>query len=722
MRSYYVQNPSESDINTRRRLTEELFAQIPALNGIRIVDKNGRNVHYSSFDDTDVLKQNGISKIYKNYNDISKDAGEIPFETLAKLTDETKSVLLCDQEHGRFILTVPFCWVDGIYSGTSLFYLNVHEVEKALVARDVISFNQGMTLFSDENMNGGVILNIPYGSRADFKLPTLKYWKSTSSQPEKLLELPDGRFYVALSSHKAGRIKVSAVYTSDVFEISKEIRILIYICIFISILLIVFLIFSFIRDPMVTLQKRIKKIQLGIINNYLDGKEKKEWSEIGKQLRLRRKDLSEEIIRSLHVHSKKRRAELAEYLDKNWEDIFAIFETKTGDNSGAAVSSSGAEISGASIAEIRRMLEEVLKNRSVAAPVVAAATAATVAAVKKQKPVKVEEPEEIEDAEELDEVEELVEDAEDAEEVDEVEELAEDAEELDEVEELAEDAEEVDEVEELAEDAEELDEVDELAEEVEDAEEVVEDAEEVDELEDAEEVVDEVEELDEEVDELEDAEEELEVLDEYVDHVQADRDFLAALAPPPQEFVPSNETYFVSEKFAHVENLYAEKLCLGDEHPVYKVKPVDVNVFPMPQYKDLRDQKDEDDDDVIEETINEPVEEPVAEAVEEPAEEDLEEDIIKDNVKDPEEEFIEEPVEELYEDVQSLLKEPEFTMTRFADNLDSEVPELEGAADLSSAPENTIIEKDGVYSIAENLEFTNIIQDPEFKELVDSIL
>ena len=698
VRSYYVQNPSESDINTRRRLTEELFAQIPALNGIRIVDKNGRNVHYSSFDDTDVLKQNGISKIYKNYNDISKDAGEIPFETLAKLTDETKSVLLCDQEHGRFILTVPFCWVDGIYSGTSLFYLNVHEVEKALVARDVISFNQGMTLFSDENMNGGVILNIPYGSRADFKLPILKYWKSTSSQPEKLLELPDGRFYVALSSHKAGRIKVSAVYTSDVFEISKEIRILIYICIFISILLIVFLIFSFIRDPVVTLQKRIKKIQLGIINNYLDGKEKKEWSEIGKQLRLRRKDLSEEIIRSLHVHSKKRRAELAEYLDKNWEDIFAIFETKTGDNSAATASSAGAEISGASIAEIRRMLEEVLQNRSVAAPVVAAATAATVAAVKKQKPVKVEEPEEIEEieeAEELDEVEEL---AEDAEELDEVEELAEEVDDAEEVEELTEDAEELDEAEELAEDAEELDEVEELAEEVDDAEEVEELTEEVDDAEEVEELTEDVDELEdaEEVEELEDAGEELEVLDEYVDHVQADRDFLAALAPPPKEFVPSNETYFVSEKFAHVENLYAEKLCLGDEHPVYKVSPVPVDVFPMPQYEDLREQKAETSED--------------------------KEDKIEDNVKEPEEEFIDEPVEELYEDVQSLLKEPEFTMTRFADNLDSEVPELEGAADSSSAPENTIIEKDGVYSIAENLEFTNIVQDPEFKELVDSIL
>ena len=69
VRSYYVQNPSESDVNTRRRLTETLFSQIPALNGIRIVDKNGRNVHYSSFDDSDLLKQNGISKMH-NVSDI----------------------------------------------------------------------------------------------------------------------------------------------------------------------------------------------------------------------------------------------------------------------------------------------------------------------------------------------------------------------------------------------------------------------------------------------------------------------------------------------------------------------------------------------------------------------------------------------------------------------------------------------------------------------------
>ena len=55
VRSFYVQNASESDVTLRRKLTEQLFADIPALNGIRIVDKNGKNVHYSSFRTQDIV-------------------------------------------------------------------------------------------------------------------------------------------------------------------------------------------------------------------------------------------------------------------------------------------------------------------------------------------------------------------------------------------------------------------------------------------------------------------------------------------------------------------------------------------------------------------------------------------------------------------------------------------------------------------------------------------
>ena len=670
VRSFYVQNASESDVMKRRRLTEQLFAEIPALSGIRIVDKNGRNLHYSSFDDTDLLKQSGITKIYKNYNDITKDADEIPFEQLSKLVSETKSVLLFDQSRNRIVLSVPFCWVDGIYSGVSLFYLSINEIEKELNASDIIPIGQNAFIISDSDFSGGLVLNIPYGEKKSFEEPVKQYWKKhvSAQQPEKLLEMPDGRFYLALSSNRNGKIQVSAVYPSNLFELSKEIRILIYICIFISILLIVFLIFSFFRDPVVTLQKRIKKIQLGLIENYIDGKEKREWSDIARQLRGRKNDLSTEIIRSLHVHSKKRRDELSEYLDKNWDEIFSIFETKAGTSSAAsgAVGAAGtAELTGTSIAEIRRMLEEVLQSRSFAVPAATASTPVSVAPV--------------EDVDELDEVEELAEDAEELEEpeeIEEVEELAEDVEDLDEVEELTEDVDEAEEVEELAEDVEDLDEVEELAEDAEEIDEVEELTEEVEESDDVEEITGEAEEVEEDADELE-------VFEEYVEPAPFNA-FMANLAQTKKEYKPSNDTYFASDKFATVENLYAEELKLGNFDDVInktKTSPLEIKFFPIPAYS-----KDE----IIEET------------------ETLEISEKSENTDKSE------SVEELTEEVPSYLDEPDFSMIGFGDNYAQDIPELEAA--------NAIVEEDGVYSIAENLEYTNVVQDPEFKELVDSIL
>ena len=731
VRSYYVQNPSESEVIQRRRLTESLFSQIPALKGIRIIDKNGRNVHYSSFDDTDLLKQSGISKFYKNYTDIIKDSDEIPFEKLQKITSETKSVILYDENRSRLIISVPFCWVDGIYSGTALFYLNLHEVEKELTRREVLSIGQEITLFADEDYNGGFVLNIPRTNKNDFKQPLLSYWKTRSEimsrgqdagqEPEKLLAIPDGRFYVGLSSNRIGKIRVASVFTSDIFELSAQIRVLIYICIFISILLIVFLVFSFIRDPMVTLKKRIKKIQLEIIENYIDGKEKREWGDVARHLRQRRNDLSDEIIKSLHVHSKKRRKEISEYLEKNWDEIFAIFETKAGSGSeasapaAAANVSGAAELTGASIAEIRRMLEEVLANRNLVVPVAAGTVAgagaagAAVAAAKASG--------QADDVDELDEVEELTEDLD---EIDEVEELAEDADEIDEVEELAEEADEADEVEELAEEADEVEELEEEADETETVEEAAEETDEVENLEEPveeaeEEVLDEVEELEED-DEIEtlDEEEELDVLEEYIeppasnihDDVEA---YIKSLVAPEKKYAPSNETYFASEQFASVENLFAEELKLGNVKPYHLdyAKPIVITIYTIPEYSQP----------AAEVPVKNLTEKDAAGFVEAVIEEEKEEDLAEGIIEDISEEDLSEesPVEELTEEVPDYLPEPDFSMTAFGENLSDEVPELQ--------EEQVIVEQDdGVFSIAENLEYTDVVQDADFKNLVDSIL
>lgn len=684
VRSYYVQNPSENLVNERRQLTETLFSKIPALDGVRILDKNGRNVHYSSFDDTDVLKQTGITKVYKNYPDVQKDADEIEFDTLEKVFAQDKSQLLFDESRNRLIISVPYYWMDDVYSGQCLFYFNMISIQKALTRRDVLAIGENLTLFSDDNFKGGFVLNLPAGEKKTFREPVLKYWKEitktnkNAQTPEKLLEMEDGSFWLVLSSANDSGIRVSGLYTSDTFELSKEIILLIYVSIFITILLLVFLIFSFKRDPLLVLKKRIKKIQYGIIKECIDSEDKLEWVQVAKKLKSRRNDFTLEILKSLKVNSKKKKKELEDFLDQNWTEIFSIFDDKAAAQT-TKESSTSTELTGASLEEIRRVLEEVLQNTKV--------NVASVESI--ALPVKTKESDLVDDVEDVEEIEDAEEVLDDVEEIEDAEEVVDDVEEIEDAEEVVEDAEEIEDAEEVLDDVEEIEDAEEVvddAEEIEDAEEVVEDAEEV--LEDAEEVVDDAEEI-----------EELEGAEDF-DDVKSDID---ALANPPESHVmdaislllnqptyvyhPNDENYFCSEKFATVDNVFAEEMVIGAEISKVSAIPNTGEIIKVYSLPELTEQPKEE-----------------LPKVEQPEVEQASQELDE--------------VEELTEEVPESNIHPYYSMTTFGDNLAVDTPELEAV----TPAENAILEENGVFYIADNLDYKSVKQDKDFKALVDSVL
>ena len=661
VRSYYVQNPSENLVNERRQLTETLFSKIPALDGIRILDKNGRNVHYSSFDDTDVLKQTGITKVYKNYPDVQKDADEIEFDTLEKVFAQDKSQLLFDESRNRLIISMPYYWMDDVYSGQCLFYFNMISIQKALTRRDVLAIGENLTLFSDDNFKGGFVLNLPAGEKKTFREPVLKYWKKITKNnknaqtPEKLLEMEDGSFWLVLSSANDSGIRVSGLYTSDTFELSKEIILLIYVSIFITILLLVFLIFSFKRDPLLVLKKRIKKIQYGIIKECIDSEDKLEWGQVAKKLKSRRNDFTLEILKSLKVNSKKKKKELEDFLNQNWTEIFSIFDDKAAAQT-TKESSTSAELTEASLEEIRRVLEEVLQNTKV--------NVASVESI--ALPVKTKESDVVDDVEDIEEIEDAEEVLDDVEEIEEAEEVLDDAEEIEDVEEVLEDAEEIEEAEEVLEDAEEIDDV----EEIEDAEEI----DDVEEIEDAEEVLDDAEEIDD--------------VEEVLDDVKSDMDAISLLLNQPAcVYHPNDENYFCSEKFATVDNIFAEEMVIGAEISKITAIPNTEEIIKVYSLPELTEQPKKDLPKVEEPEVDQ-------------ASQELDE------------------VEELTEEVPESNIHSYYSMITFGDNLAVDTPELEAV----TPAENAILEENGVFYIADNLDYKSVKQDKDFKALVDSVL
>ena len=198
VRSFYEPNPSEENVAGRRIANERLFRLYTALSGIRLIDKNGKNVHYSSFDDTDILKQSGISKIYKNYPDICKDSDEILFENFEKLSDEINSRILFDDKKNRIIICEPFFYSGNIFSGYALFYFDFLNLQKELIEKEYLEKNYSLSLFSDNELSGGIADGILNSEKEKFKEPLLKIWKNQTKKTESQTVVPEKIFKLNL--------------------------------------------------------------------------------------------------------------------------------------------------------------------------------------------------------------------------------------------------------------------------------------------------------------------------------------------------------------------------------------------------------------------------------------------------------------------------------------------------------------------------------------------
>lgn len=455
VKSFVQQNPSEKDEIDRRNLTIKLLDELDGLEGIRLIENNGRNIHFSTFE-SDVMKVDGLKKQYKNYPDVQAELKEFDSSVVLVNQNAPESKIILDSNANRIIISFPFYITEKTCFASLVCYFNQYSLEQLLINKQELSIGENFLIACDDSYKGGFIADVPLDGKKEFLQAAVKVWSKKSeskNQVERILEGKDNSYWVMMTGTSGKFINVSAAVNSSYFELPKEYIWLIYISVFITILLIAFLIFSLKRDYLTVIKQRVKKVQFGMINEYLENKQKVEWASIARQLEFRKEEFSDEIKKSIGGKSKKHEKEINEFLDKSWEEIISVINSQKEKETGS--------LNGASIEEIRRVIEEVLQTAKINVNNVVPQTQGVT-------PVEeVSDVEEISDAEEIEEIEEIGE----AEEISDAEEIpeAEAVEEIEEVEEIA-DAEEVSGVEEIAE-AEEIAEV-EPEEEISDVEEI----------------------------------------------------------------------------------------------------------------------------------------------------------------------------------------------------------------------------------------------------------
>lgn len=458
-KSYISQRPTQSQVKARAEKQGKLFSETFGLKGIRIVDINGRYLHYSSFQG-DILKRSANSITYKNYTDLN----EIPFEKFAE-----KITFFADK--GIFVFAIPLRAEGGnSESAKILFYCAADDFTRYLISKKTISLSNTGLLAE----GSGFLFSVPVVGEKLIRDAVFEKWSNESptseSMPkiEKLVSInnvdeygnmTESNLILAYAQCENG-LFVGEIYNDEILVFPNQIRILLLILVFTTIFLVFFFILSLKRDDMSVIQERVKKIQLSFITEYISKKDSGEKVLLPGQISARKNELNKEIKKNLGRKAKKHSAEVDELLEKSWDDIMnALGVRKIAAQNGDAASKE----------ELRAILEEVISNSNFNVNVVSSGTAESAhprspPPVKKTAPKSVvEETEELEEVEDLDEVEPL-------DEVEEVEEpieegLAEDVEEAEpeEIEELeeVEDFDEVEEVEELSEleEAEDIEEV-----------------------------------------------------------------------------------------------------------------------------------------------------------------------------------------------------------------------------------------------------------------------
>ena len=434
VKTFIERAPEKEAMNERGKLSALLYQKISGLNGMRLIENDGIHIHFSTFgEDTLTETSNLIS--YKNYT----DANKIPFTLLEASDGEKQTKIYFDSIKNELVFSYPFYDNYTAYRGTFIFYVLGDDFTQYLIDRELVSLNARGTVCSPK----GFVFDLPITGRELLMKEIEQRWSRKIQNVEQLVQSDTKSENIFIITQGNDRIKIGEIRTQDAFEFSDIEKLLLLICLFITLYLIIFLLFNIRHDDMVIVCRRLRKFQYELLKEYIDRKDSMDWKTLSKEIAHRKNDVNSEIKKSLGRRGKKHSKEVDELLEDLWTDVMSAM--------------------GGNVSVVRQV---VSSN-----PIAVASTKKTPAADN------IEELKEVSDADEVEELEELS----DADEVEELEEIP-DADEVEELEEIP-DADDVEELEEIP-DADEVEELEEIpdADEVEELEEIP-DADEVEELE-----------------------------------------------------------------------------------------------------------------------------------------------------------------------------------------------------------------------------------------------
>ncbi|MDY4130596.1 MAG: hypothetical protein SOX88_04710 [Treponema sp.] len=314
VKTFIERAPEKEAMNERGKLSALLYQKISGLNGMRLIENDGIHIHFSTFGE-DTLTETSSLISYKNYT----DANKIPFTLLEASDGEKQTKIYFDSIKNELVFSYPFYDNYTAYRGTFIFYVLGDDFTQYLIDRELVSLNARGTVCSPN----GFVFNLPITGRELLMKEIEQRWSRKIQNVEQLVQSDTKSENIFIITQGNDRIKIGEIRTQDAFEFSDIEKLLLLICLFITLYLIIFLLFNIRHDDMVIVCRRLRKFQYELLKEYIDRKDSMDWKTLSKEIAHRKNDVNSEIKKSLGRRGKKHSKEVDELLEDLWTDVMS---------------------------------------------------------------------------------------------------------------------------------------------------------------------------------------------------------------------------------------------------------------------------------------------------------------------------------------------------------------------------------------------------------------
>ena len=313
VKNAYSSFQSEKDINDRDYYAKGIVDLYSGLQGIRIIDSKGRKIIYST---------------YKDDSSIYSENGELPYDNIkSSELDEnrSKAKIIFDNTQERIIYSFPFYDNYNLYRGSVVFYVAGYDFNNYLTAKNILSYSERATLvatvFSDSSeQSKGFVLGLPSVSSDVIISKIVDLWDKNSFETQKILHSEDYNWFVVSdNSGKTGII--SLVFRDDILVFGTELKVLLLVCIFITLYLVVLFFFNIKQDDEAIISDKIKMFKIALINEYLLNSDDSNWEDVSKFLAIRKHQINHEIKTLLGQKAETHKVLVDSLLENTWNDV-----------------------------------------------------------------------------------------------------------------------------------------------------------------------------------------------------------------------------------------------------------------------------------------------------------------------------------------------------------------------------------------------------------------